>query len=278
MKAALESYPLVSIVIPVKNGLPYLVECIQSVLDTNYPNLEVIISDDGSVDGSSEYLHSLELDQVSIIQPEGPLMIGDHWTFASLHATGKYVKLLCSDDTVAKNGIHNQVSILEANKAVTMISSKRKIINRKSYTLISSLGSTRKEMILSGRPALRKTFMSGTNIFGEPSSIMFRREPFLQSLPWSDERPYLLDLDFYTKLLLLPKSQVFFSPSVDATFRIHGSSLSSRIQKEHTKHFVDFVLLYKDHLNLGKFDLSMIKFKARYKTKIRTLIFFLAGK
>ena len=269
-------YPLVSIVIPVKNGLPYLVECIQSVLATDYPNLEIVVSDDGSVDGSTEYLYNLRIDQLTVFHPERPLSIGDHWTFVSRLASGKYIKLLCSDDTITKNGILNQVFVLEQNDQVCMVSSKRKIINKKGLTLLRSFGSDRKQKTLDGRLALKKSIKSGTNIFGEPSSVMFRREQFMECMPWNDTLPYVLDLDFYSKLLLLPKSQVHLASSVDATFRVHGGSLSSRIQKDQTREFLTFVDLHKEELKFDQFQLILVKLKVRFKTKVRRFIFFLA--
>ena len=45
-------YPLVSVVIPVYNMEPFLGETLDSVLASDYPSLEVVVLDDGSVDAS----------------------------------------------------------------------------------------------------------------------------------------------------------------------------------------------------------------------------------
>ena len=49
---------LVSVVVPVYNTAKYIDECIQSILNQSYEHLELILVDDGSVDGSERIISS----------------------------------------------------------------------------------------------------------------------------------------------------------------------------------------------------------------------------
>ena len=51
--------PLVSVVIPCYNHEKFVQDCIQSVIDQTYPNIELIIIDDGSKDGSVEKIQEM---------------------------------------------------------------------------------------------------------------------------------------------------------------------------------------------------------------------------
>lgn len=52
--------PLVSVIVPVYNTAEYVEECIQSILSQSYNNIELILVNDGSTDGSGEVCKKYE--------------------------------------------------------------------------------------------------------------------------------------------------------------------------------------------------------------------------
>lgn len=266
--------PLVSIVIPTKNGMPYIVECIESLVDSSYQNLEILISDDQSTDGTLEYLMSLSDPRIRVLTSDREMTMSENWNRVKSLATGKYVKLLCSDDTVLKDGITNQITVLEGDTQIILVSSKRQIIDKFSKVRIQKTirGVGGK---LESRTAIRKSFLAGTNIFGEPSSVMFRNTESFALLNWSSDWNYLLDFEYYCRFLLeKERSVVSFLNSVDATFRVHSSSLSAKISKTHFEEFLSLAKTYQPLFKFSKLEINVMKFNCYIISKIRIALFW----
>ncbi|MDR2407191.1 MAG: glycosyltransferase [Bacteroidales bacterium] len=87
-----------SIIIPVKNSLKYLPECIYSIIRQDYLNYELIISDDHSEDGTVEYLNTLHHQNIKIIHPPKHFTVTEHYDFAIRNVTGEWLICVGSDD------------------------------------------------------------------------------------------------------------------------------------------------------------------------------------
>ncbi len=56
----LQTYPLISIIVPVRNEIDNIKLCMESILNLDYPNKEIIVVDGSSTDGTYEYLKTLK--------------------------------------------------------------------------------------------------------------------------------------------------------------------------------------------------------------------------
>lgn len=110
--------PLVSVIIPVYNVERYLRRCVDSVLNQTYKNLEIILVDDGSPDGSpaicDEYA---QIDsRVKVIHKEnGGLSSARNAGMAV--ATGEYIGFVDSDDWIDPVMYQVCYDLIEQNKA-----------------------------------------------------------------------------------------------------------------------------------------------------------------
>ncbi len=104
--------PLVSVIIPVYNVLPYLREALDSVINQTYKNLEILIVDDGSTDGSGEICDEYLSDpRVVVIHQENKGLSGARNTGLD-RMTGEYVAFLDSDDAFMPEMIEKMLDAL----------------------------------------------------------------------------------------------------------------------------------------------------------------------
>lgn len=99
---------LLSVVIPVYNVKDYLRGCVESVIDENFTDYEIILVDDGSTDGESGELCDLlaleHPDLIRVIHQENKGLGGARNTGIQA-ATGKYLFFPDSDDSVVKGTV-----------------------------------------------------------------------------------------------------------------------------------------------------------------------------
>jgi glycosyltransferase involved in cell wall biosynthesis len=90
--------PEISIITPVYNGLPYVKECIESVLAQDFQQWELLISDNGSSDGTRAYLSSLEDPRIRVFYQDENLGIMGNLNFIFTKAMAPISQILCADD------------------------------------------------------------------------------------------------------------------------------------------------------------------------------------
>lgn len=115
--------PLVSVFMPAYNQVEFVAEALQSAVDQDYPNLEVVAGDDGSVDGTDDIIRDYARrypDRVKPIvgEPHVGLTPNCNRTFKT--CTGKYIACFAGDDMYLPGKITRQVEWLEADERRVM--------------------------------------------------------------------------------------------------------------------------------------------------------------
>lgn len=104
--------PLVSIILPVKNGERFLAEGISSVLSQDYHPLELIVIDGQSTDKSAEIVRSFPEAKYSLQTGVG---INEAWNQGIDEASGEYIGFMGSDDIWEPNKIQKQIRYFKEN-------------------------------------------------------------------------------------------------------------------------------------------------------------------
>ncbi|MBU1888394.1 MAG: glycosyltransferase family 2 protein [Candidatus Omnitrophica bacterium] len=129
--------PLVSVVIVYCNGKIYLEECLTSLRDQTYPEIEIIGVDNASSDGSTQFIKN-RFSEVRIIGNKKNYGFAKGNNIGIKASRGKYIATLNNDTIVDPDWIKNLVSIAEEREDAAMFASK--ILFYGAHDLIESTG------------------------------------------------------------------------------------------------------------------------------------------
>ena len=212
-----EDLPLVSIVTPSFNQGPFLEETIRSVLAQDYPNIEYIIIDGASTDGSLEIIRRHEDDlacwtserdngQTSAIRK------GFH------RATGSIFAWLNSDDLLAPSAVRIAVDLLRRQPDVGVVYGDRLHIDAKGNVI----GINR-------MPAFYEA-MFPRNITLPQETVFFRRNVYEQVGGLDETLRFSLDFDLWVRFEAVTSFR--HVPAFLGSFREHATSKSVAFHSE----------------------------------------------
>lgn len=202
----MNSKPLISIVTPSFNQAKFLESSILSVLNQGYQNLEYIIVDGGSTDGSLEIIQKYE-NRLAWWVSEKDKGQADAFNKGLSHASGKYLGWLNSDDLYIENAISEAVDLLESNTDLAFVYGDVQSINQVgAITNIMRYGDW--ELL----------DLMRFNIIGQPG--VFMRRDLVESVGGLDTSFHFL-LDHHLWLKLASKAPIKYSDKLWAAARFH---------------------------------------------------------
>lgn len=218
---------LVSIVIPVYNGMPTLPDAVACALAQTYAEIEVVVIDNASTDGGTDWLRDQRDPRLRIVHRDLLQPAADNWNEAVAESRGSFVKLLCADDLIEPRAIEVQVADLSAAPTAVMASARRRVIDASGRVMRERHGLGSLRGVVDGPSAIRYCCVAGTNVLGEPSAVLFRGDEIRRVMPWMSTWPYLIDLATYAEVLR--SGGVVCNPEVLASFRVSATSWSASL-------------------------------------------------
>lgn len=110
--------PKVTVVIPAYNAEAYIAAAITSVLEQTYPNIELIVVNDGSSDGTEHIVKSFGENVRYIVHENKGLPAARNTGIA--HSSGEYISFLDADDMYLAEKIEQQVRFLQQHPEYTV--------------------------------------------------------------------------------------------------------------------------------------------------------------
>lgn len=177
--------PLVSIIVPAYNSLKYIDRFLQSVLSQDYDNIELIIVNDGSTDGTLDRILSYT-EQFS--QKGYSLICRSQENLGQAAALnvglqifkGKYLMWVDSDDILYPKNVSEKVSFLENNPDFGMVLCQGEIVSEKD---IEKKIADYKRKKPTGTDDLFVDYLLENNVVFSPGVAMVTQNAFCESIP-----------------------------------------------------------------------------------------------
>lgn len=243
-------WPKITIVTPSFNQAPFLEETIRSVLLQGYPNLEYIIMDGGSTDGSVEIIRKYEpwLTYWQSEHDNGQAeAINNGWK----RSTGYAITWLNSDDVFTPGSLMKSMQTLSAEEGHDLVYGDNIVIDENSVRLRT----------LTGRPfSFEDVVVKGVNPIPQPGFIMKRE--LLNRIGMLDQSlHFAMDFDYWVRVAL-SGSRTCYVPHHLAMFREHvGAKTSKAYLTRISDRYRIFEKVFDSAASAGK--LSSLKKKAR---------------
>jgi FkbM family methyltransferase len=223
--------PLVSILIPTYNGERFLKATLQSALGQSHRNIEVLVGDDGSTDRTSEILAAVAAGdaRVRVLRFDPNIGALENPRRLLAEARGEYVKYLMHDDVLGTDCVRDLVRGMQEHPEVTMAFSHRVLIDEQGKPLPNHEFPKLNDRpgVVDGQELGNLVLVNCTNIIGEPSTVLFRRDDVSPDDLWIiDGRTVDVCNDVQLWLYLLAKGPAYYTPRTLSRFRYHDGQNS----------------------------------------------------
>lgn len=215
--------PLVSVHVIAYNQKKYIHETLNSILEQDYDNFEIIVADDGSTDGTAEIIleYARRFPEKIVPLVGGPnLGITGNSNRALRECKGKYIAFIGGDDLFLPRKLTEQVRWLEKNNKRVLCGHQVEVFyetGRKPHKLTRFMtsGKGAKKVIMTGPP------FAATSIMVRASAIP--EHGFENSL--STVSDFMLWVE-----CLMPDKEYGYIPGIYAKYRKHQNNISNQVK------------------------------------------------
>ena len=193
--------PTVSVLIKAHEHAPYVRQCIDSVLDQSFADVEIVVTDDASTDGTAEILRGYDDPRIRLaVQPRN-LGISATMNATVARARGRYLAILNSDDFALPGRLARQAAFLDANPDVSLVFGLPRVVDEGGAPAAPFNDFLRPLAFpdFSRRTWLRSFFREGNSLCAP--AAMIRREAYAAAGPYDPRLTNLQDLDMWVRMV-----------------------------------------------------------------------------
>lgn len=190
--------PLVSVIIASYNHAPYVVTAVTSVLEQDFGDMEVIVIDDGSDDGTPDLIEQIKDPRLTLIRLEQNRRVHPRNLGLRL-SRGKYVAFQNSDDEWISGKLSSQIKLLEKHRNIVSCFTGVEIIDGDGKQLTGSFADGLFTTENRNNAAWLRRFFDVGNCLCLPSAVV-RRSKINAVGPFRPSLIQLSDFDLWIRL------------------------------------------------------------------------------
>jgi glycosyltransferase involved in cell wall biosynthesis len=214
--------PLVSVHIITYNQKQFIHETLNSVLEQDYSNIEIVVADDGSTDGTAELILDFARQHPGKIVPlvGGPnLGITGNSNRGLLACTGKYIAFFGGDDVMLPNKIKVQVDYMESHPVCSICYHNLEVFDNESGNTLYLFNDVQKPYSGGVAGLIKYGCVNGG------SSTMVRKE-HIPSHGFDANIPIASDWLLWIETLITSKQEIHYINQVLGKYRRHDNNIT----------------------------------------------------
>ncbi len=214
--------PTVSVLVKCYQHAPYVRQTIESVLAQSFQDFEIVVTDDGSTDGTADVIRSFNDPRIRLECWPDNRGISTAMNAAIARARGRYLAILNSDDWALPGRLRRQVGFLETHPEVSLVFGVPRMVDEQGLptTGFNDFTLPLRFESFSRREWLRYFFHHG-NVLNAPSA-MIRREAYAAAGQYDPRLANLQDFDMWIRMLVAGH-QIHVLPDAFTAFRIRAN-------------------------------------------------------
>ena len=193
-----------TIAIPVYNREKFIGRAIDSALAQNVSDLEVLVVDNCSTDHTWEVLHTYRDSRLRLVRNETNLGLFGNFNCCLSLAKGKYLRFLCSDDTLVAGTLKREIAVMDAHPHVALLSTRGQRMDEEG-NFLGFQADHFKQGVYSGNKSIYAILWYQAyyayNSLNYPSGILIRRDFSEQVGQFDVNMKMLGDVDFFLRVL-----------------------------------------------------------------------------
>lgn len=293
-------YPLVTIIVITYNSAPFVLETLESARAQTYRNIELIVSDDGSTDGTIEICREwIARNGVRFVRSELLTVPENTGIPANCNrgvsaAHGEWVKLIAGDDALYPTAIEQNITYLQVHPHISVLFTafNEFDVDLKESCFIRKRPKSNQRYFYETYSARNQFEHINTKGFASLAPSMFISQATLHEVEGFDERFKLIeDFPLYHKLTN-KGIKLWYSDIVTVKYRRHLSAVDSsnnllprkesfecyeRMREEYVYPQLTTFYLYKHRYYKFLYQ-SFTRHNLTKKTKLNTTLYFILYK